>query len=1038
MKQAETGIEAGFLGAIVHFALRRRGAVTALAVMLLAYGIYTVSGVGYDVFPEFASPQVSIRTEAPGLSPEQVEELVTRPIESAVLGATGIANEQSTSSQGLSALKIVFSPETNVYLARQLVAERLTSLRGQLPVEAKAPVLTPLTSSTGVVMVLGFTSKTRSLMEVRTIVRWMVKPALLAVPGVAGVQDFGEGVKQFQIQVRPDKLLKFRIGLNRVLAAARHATGVRGAGFIETANQRITLQTGGQPMTTGGLGSVVLFHRAGASVRLKDVAILTTAGAPAVGAGLIDGRPGVVMLVNAQYRSNTLDVTSRVDRVLGAIKPALAREGLVLHSVFRPAYFIHTAVHNVLSALAIGAALVIIVLILFLYDFRTALISCAAIPLSLLGAIIVMERLGFSFNTMVMGGLAIAIGEIVDDAVIDVENIHRRLRENRGLASPRSVFLVILEASLEVRAAVVFATFAVILIFFPILTLSGVAGRLFTPLGVAYILSVLASLLVALTVTPGLCMLLLGRRELSAEDPPVVRGLKHRYARLLERVESHPRPVYLLVLLLLAAALVAAPFLKSSFLPNFEEGHYIVHMVLMPGSSLQESLRLGKRVTRELLKLPFVSTVAQKAGRPEKGSSIRGPNASEIEVNLKRGHQPLSAGSQIRRCLEKVPGATFSVNTFLKERMEETVSGYTASLVINIFGNKLDVLDHVGRKAASVLEKIPGIADVQLLSQAGAPRIAISLRKAALQRWGISPVTVLDAVETAYQGTTVGQIHQGERVFDLTVILSPGDRGIASVGELPVRTPGGVFLPLKELASIRMKSGRFSVLHQGGRRVQTITCNVTGANGAAVTAETERRLRAAVLLPAGVFMEFAGTATARSRAVKELIFHSLLAAAGIVLLVSAIAGNWRNSLLLLLNLPFALAGGVLAVLVSGEALSLGALVGFVTVFGITLRNSIMLMSHYEHLVRVEGMEWGPQAALRGASERLCPILMTALVTALGLLPLALGAKTPGREVVGALAIVVLGGIFTSTALNLLVLPTLALRFARFGSRDEVE
>ncbi|MGC8491481.1 MAG: efflux RND transporter permease subunit, partial [Syntrophobacteraceae bacterium] len=549
----------GLLNAIVRFALRRRGAVLALTVVLLAYGVYTISRSSYDVFPEFASPQVAIRTEAPGLSAEQVEALVTRPVESAVIGASGITSELSTSSQGLSAIKIVFSPKTNVYLARELIAERLTSLQGELPAGVKPPILTPLTSSTGVVMTLGFTSNNRSLMDVRTFVRWVVKPSLLAVPGVAGVQNFGEGVKQYQIRVKPERLIKYRLGLNQVLAAARLATGVRGAGFIETANQRISLQSQGQPDTSAQLANVVLIHRAGASVRLGDVATVRSAQAPPVGAGLIDGKPGVVMLVTAQYGSNTLQVTSGVDRALRALQPTLARNGIVLHSIFRPAYFIHTAVHNVLTALEIGAVLVIVVLFLFLFNFRTAAISCTAIPLSLVAGILVMERLGFSLNTMVLGGLAIAIGEIVDDAVIDVENIYRRLRENRGLPNPRNVFRVILDASLEVRAAVVFATFAVILVFFPVLTLSGVAGRLFSPLGVAYILSVLASLLVALTLTPALCMLLLTHGDLPPEDPPVTRGLKKVYVRLLGRIEGHPRLVTLAVLLLLAGALAAVP-----------------------------------------------------------------------------------------------------------------------------------------------------------------------------------------------------------------------------------------------------------------------------------------------------------------------------------------------------------------------------------------------------------------------------------------------------------------------------------------------
>ncbi len=1023
----------GLLTNIIRFALRRRGAVMAMAIVVMAYGFYRLSRTKYDVFPEFALPQVSIRTEAPGLSPEQVEALITRPIESAVIGASGISAVLSSSIQGLSAIKVNFSPDTNVYLARQLVAERLVSLPGQLPLEAKLPVLTPLTSSTGNVLELGLTSSSRSLMEVRTIARWLVKPRLLAVPGVAGVISFGEGIKQFQIQVRPERLIKYSLGLNEVLASARRATGVRGAGFIENPNQRLVLQTEGQALTPAQLAGVVLLHRRGASVRLGDVATVTAAQEPPIGAGLINGQPGIVMLMDAQYGANTLEVTRRLDRALQELRPDLEREGIVLHaSLFRPATFIHTAVHNVVSALAIGAALVVIVLFLFLFNFRTAAISCTAIPLSLLAGTIVMERLGFSLNTMTLGGLAIAIGEIVDDAVIDVENIYRRLRENRGQEHPLPVLEVILSASLEVRSAVVFATLAVILVFFPILTLSGVAGRLFSPLGVAYILAVLASLLVALTVTPGLCLLLLGRGELPPKEPPVISRLKAGYVRLLGRVERHPRLVTLGVLVLMGSALIALPFLRSSFLPEFREGNMIVHMVMAPGTSLAESLRLGDRVTRELQKLPYVMSIAQKAGRAEAGGEPRGPNASEMDVSLNPDHQPASAESEIRRKMEQIPGATFSVNTFLTERLEETISGYRAAVVINVFGNNLDVLDQKGQEIAAALQKIPGAADVQVRSMTGAPQVAIHLKKAALPRWGLDPVSVLDAVHTAYQGSLVGQIYQGERVFDTTVVLPPQERRtVVAIGKLPVRSLSGTFLPLKELADIRVTSGRFVVLHQGARRVQTVTCNVTSGNSNAFMAEAKRRILSQINLPPGTYVEFSGTAEAQTRAERDLLFHSLLAAVGIVLLVSAVVGHWRNVSLLLINLPFALAGGVLAVLLTGRTMSLGSLVGFVTVFGITLRNAIMMLSHYQHLVTVEGLNWGPEAAVRGASERLAPILMTALVTALGLLPLAIGSRMPGQEIVGPMAIVILGGLVTSTALNLLVLPTLACRYGRF-------
>ena len=765
----------------------------------------------------------------------------------------------------------------------------------------------------------------------------------------------------------------------------------------------------------------------------RDLGTVVEAQAPPIGAGLINGRPGIVMVVNAQYGANTLEVTRRLDQALQELRPDLELEGIILQpNLFRPANFIHTAIHNVLSALAIGAVLVIIVLFLFLFNFRTAAISCTAIPLSLLAAIIVMERLGFSVNTMTLGGLAIAIGEIVDDAVIDVENIFRRLRENRWQANPRPAFQVILSASLEVRAAVVFATLAVILVFFPLLTLSGVAGRLFSPLGAAYILAVLASLLVALTVTPALCFLFLAHRELPPHDPPLIGHLKTKYIHMLGRVDRHPRLVLLGVISLMVLALGAVPFLRGSFLPEFREGHIIVHMVTVPGTSLEESLRLGGRVTRELLKFPYVQAIAQKAGRAEAGGEARGANASEIEVNLQAGQQPMSAEADIRQAVKQIPGANFTVNTFLTERLEETISGYGAAVVINVFGNNLDVLDQKAQEIATQLGQIRGAADIQVQSQTGAPQVAVNLKQAALLRWGLDPVSVLDAVQTAYQGSLVGEIYQEGRVFDALVILPPQERQmIGTIGNLPLRSPSGTFLPLKELADIRVTSGRFVVLHQGGRRVQTVTCNVSGRNSNSFVAEAKRRILSKITFPAGTYMEFTGTAAAQAQAQRDLFFHALLAAVGIVLLVSVIAGHWQNVLLLLINLPFALAGGVLAVLLTGRSMSLGSLVGFITVFGITLRNAIMMLSHYQHLVAVEGVNWGPEAAVRGASERLAPILMTALVTALGLLPLAIGSQAPGQEIVGALAIVVLGGIVTSTILNLVVLPTLALRFGKF-------
>ncbi len=1025
------------LTAIVRFSLRFRGVIIAFACALLGYGLYSLSQATYDVFPEFAPPQVVIQTEAPGLAPEQVEVLVTQPIENAINGVAGIESLRSGSIQGLSVITVTFRPGSDIYRNRQIVAERLTSLAGQLPRGVQAPVMTPLTSSTSVVLAVGVTSDTRSLMELRTIADWTVKQCLLAVPGVAKVVVFGGEVRQLQIQLQPDRLVQYNLAIEDVLRVGRKATAIRGAGFIDTNNQRITLQTEGQSLTADQLARTVLVHQNGMSVTLGNVARVVEAAEPPISAAAIMGHPGVLLMVSAQYGANTLQVSQRIEEALKELRSVLSAQGVVLHAdLFRPATFIETAISNVRSSLLVGALLVVVVLFLFLFNFRTAAISCTAIPLSLLAAVAVLEYLGFSLNTMTLGGLAIAIGEVVDDAVIDVENILRRLRENHHKENPQPIFQVVLDASIEVRSAVVYATFAVALIFIPILTMSGLAGRLFAPLGVAYIFAILASLLVALTVTPALCLVLLGRRGLPEQEPPVVRWLKARYRALLLQVERSARAVIGGVALFTVAGLATLPFFGGQFLPELSEGHFIVHMSAVPGTSLQESLRLGRQVTMELLKIPYVRSVAQRVGRAERADDILGTQDSEFEVDLKplQGEEEAElAQSEIRKALVQFPGVNFAANTFLTERVEETLSGYTAPVVINIFGNDLDILDTKAKAAAKVLANIPGATDIQIQSPPGTPQLVIRLRKGDLIRWGFDPVEVLDAVRAAYEGDVVGQTYEGNRVFDVAAILDPQLRKtLADVETLPLRNSSGTYVRLRQLADIYETSGRYVVLHQGARRVQTVTGNVAGRDLSSFVSEARRQVLSTVALPAGTYIEFTGASEAQAQSMRDLLVHSLLAGMGIVLLLSIIMDSIRNLLLVLVNLPFALIGGVLSVFATGGLLSLGSMVGFVTLFGITLRNSIMLISHYEHLIAVEGMTWDLETAVRGASERLAPILMTALVTALGLLPLAVGSGAPGREIEGPMALVILGGLATSTALNLLVLPALALRYGRFA------
>ena len=1024
------------LNAIVSASLRFRGVVTALAIAFLGYGFYSLTQAKYDVFPEFAPPVVGIQTEAPGLSAEQVELLVTQPLENAINGVTGIDTLRSNSIQGLSVISVVFHAGSDIYLDRQLVNERLAGVAGQLPSGIHAPAMEPLTMSTSTVLVVGLTSSTKSLMELRTTADWILRPRLLAVPGVARVPVFGGQMKQVQVQFLPEKLVQYGLALSDVVAAAQKATGVIGAGFVENENQRMILQAQAPTVTAAEIASTVVVRQGGADVTLGQIAQVAEGAGPAFGAASVEGKTGVVLVVSGQYGANTADVTLAVERALNELNPALKAQGITMRpDLFRPANFIDIAVHNVRNSLLLGAVLVVIVLFLFLFDLRVAAISCTAIPLSLLVAVTVMERMGYTLNTLTLGGLAIAIGEVVDDAVIDVENILRRLRENAAAGHPRSAFAVALAASLEVRNAVVYATFAVLMVFIPILTLSGVAGRLFAPLGVAYILSVVASLVVALTVTPALSMLLLGHRNNRTTEPPLVRWLKARYVAVLAEIERSPRAVMVAVIAVTVLGVASLPFFSATFLPDLREGHYIIHAQSIPGSSLEDSLRIGREVNAVLSGLPFVRSVAQRVGRAELSEDTWGPNYSEIEVDLKPagGEEEEEEVSTIRRKLSQFSGLSFSVMSFLSERIQETISGYTASTVVNIYGNDLDTLDREAAEVTRVLSGVPGAREVQMQSPPGTPEMAIDLRTPALLHWGFNPVSVLEDVHTAYEGEQVGDVYDGNRVFPVTVILPPSRRaGPDSIENLPIKNPEGIYIPLGQLASVYERPGRYNVLHDGARRVQTITLNVAGDRADRFVQKAQAELAAKVHLAPGDYIQFTGTAEAQAQSRRDLLVYSALAGLCVVLLLSIVVGSWRNLLLILVNMPFALVGGVLAVFAGGGQLSLGAMVGFVTLFGITLRNSIMLISHYEHLVQVEGMSWSYETALHGASERLSPILMTALVTGLGLLPLAAGTGTAGQEIEGPLAIVILGGLLTSTALNLLVLPTLALRFGQFG------
>lgn len=1022
---------------VVEFSLRFRGVIAVLGLLVAGYGAFIAQQTKLDVFPEFAPPRIVIQTEAPGLSAEEVEALVTRPIEYGLNGTPALESLYSQSIQGLSVVTAVFHETTDIFRARQLTGERLTELSGNLPQGVHPPQMGALTSSTSSLMAVGLVSNQRTPMELRTFAQWVVRLRLLGVPGVARVDLFGGEVRQLQVQFRPDRLVAYDVTVEEVLAAARNATGIRGAGFIENENQRITLRTTGQSVSPETLGEVVLTHHNGFSVRLKDVVSVVEGPQPKLGDGLVNGKPGIVMMVQSQFGANTLDVTHRVEAALQQMKPLLAAQNITLQpALFRPANFIEASIHNINTSLLIGGVLVILVLFAFLANLRSAFIAFITIPISLLTAVIVLNALGASLNTITLGGFAISIGVVVDDAIIGLENVWRRLRESRERNESRSTFSIVLDATLEVRSPIVYATFIVAAVFVPVLMMSGINGRLFAPLAVAFLLATFASLIVAVTLTPALCLWLLPRVKMA--ESRYIALLKRQHHQWLEISARHSARVIGVTVIVCIGAAAVLPFLGGEFLPEFKEGHYVLRMTMAPGSSSATSLKMGAAVSEQLLKDPDIRSVSQAVGRAEQGEDTAGPEFSEFQIELR----PALANSEevvkdrIRATLAAFPGISFAVTPFLTERIEEVLSGARGEIVVKLFGSDLDALDRKAEEVRRIVASVPGAVDVYSQVQTGSPEVTVTLRKDRLKQFGFQPLSVLDAVQTAYQGTTVAQTYEGNRVFDVNVLLDPVSRGDPeAIGALLVENSSGQRLPLRSLATVLPTTGRFVVEHEGTLRRLQVTCNVDGRDLVSFAAELKRRLNTEMNLPPDMSLVLGGAAQAQATAQSELLIHSLIAAVLIVLLLSLVFQNPRNMVLVLANLPFALAGGVLAALLSGGSLSIGSLVGFISLFGISARNSILLISHYEELVLREGLPWGLNTAIRGATERLMPILMTALVVALGLLPIALQSDEAGKEIEGPMARVILGGLLTSTTLNLLVLPVLALRYGRFAKGE---
>ncbi len=1015
---------------LVDLCVRYSGTLATLTLIALLAGFWAARSAPLDVFPDFVPSTVDIQTEAPGFTAQQVEQLVTKPIENAVNGANGLATIRSESIPGLSVIKVQFTDTVNLYNARQGISERLGELGSSLPLGVGSPKLSPLTSSTMDLLLIGLTSDKLDAFALRDTADWVMKPALLAVPGVAHVIVYGGAVRQIQIQPDLARMTSYGLTLTDIADAARSALALKGAGFIDLAHQRVLIQTPVPAPDTAGIANAVLTVRSGTPLTIGDVATVKEEAALKPGDALVQGKPGVLLSLASQYGANTLQASRSVEAALTQLAPALKAQGITVYPALqRPANFIERALSTLEQSLVIAAILILAVLYLFLRDWRSALITFLAIPLSLLAATAVLDAMGYTLNTMTLGGFAVALGVLVDDAIIGIENVMRRLGENERTDNPRSRLEIIRDATLEVRGPVVYATFVVIAVFLPELFATSVQGHFVGPLALAFILAVLASLIVALTAGPALSALLLRPRDAHA-DFTWIQALKRWQSRSIGFVYGNFRPTIAVLALMTVAAAAALPFLPSSFMPDFKENHFVVQVqASTPGASLEEMRAVGKRISKDLLALPYVATVAQQIGRAELGEDTSGPHQSEFQVELKprAAIDQADAEDVIRKILANYPGVQTEVVTFLGDRISESLTGDTGDVSVKVFGDQLDALDTTAREIDAALSGAPGIADLQFKPQSGTPTFAIQLKPEGLTASGLKAGDVLDTLQSDFAGTTVGQTYAGIRAVDVVMLLPPSQRNRPeTMAKVMISGPLGP-IPLSQVARIIPTESRASISHDGGQRFDAISFNVVGRSLQSTVNDAKARV-AALKLPPGVFVEFSGAAQAQQAAQLQMMLFTALALAliGLILFLSF---HWRaHTWLVLVNLPFSLIGSVAAIALVGGGLSLGAMVGLVTVFGVSARNAILLLSHYEHLVETEGAPWNPGIVLRGAQERLVPILMTAAVTALGLLPLALGMNRPGQEIEGPMAVTVLGGLISSTLLNLVVLPALAERF----------
>ncbi|MFM7200029.1 MAG: efflux RND transporter permease subunit [Myxococcota bacterium] len=1018
---------------LIAWSLRNRWLVLVGALLIVITGTFNLRQMPVDVFPDLTAPSVTVITEAPGMAPEELETLVTFPIESALNGATDVRRIRSSTAAGIVVVWVEFEWGTDVFRARQLVAEKLALVSGGLPPEAQAPVLAPISSIMGEVLFVGVRGKEFSPQVLREASENLIRRRLLAVPGVAQVVPIGGEERQFQVLLDPARLQAYRLSVQEVLQAAQESSRNASAGFLEQGGTEYLLRGIGRADSLEALKRTVVSLRRGAAgqlvpVMLGDVAEVQLGSAFRRGDGGMQGEPAVVLGIQKQPGANTLVLTAQLDAVLRDIQTTLPEGMLIDRSGFRQADFIERAIKNVSMALRDGALLVTVILFIFLGSWRTTFVALTALPVSILLTALLLALTGDSLNTMSIGGITIAIGALVDDAIIDVENVLRRLREERlkPVERRRPVLRVIYEASTEVRGAIFFGTLVVVLVFVPLFFLSGVEGRLLRPLGLSYMVSILASFLVALSLTPVLSYWLLGRSEAEHLRPEsrLVLGLKRLYAPMLELALVRRGGVLLMAGLLAATSLAVWPLLGRSFLPEFNEGSLTIGLVTLPGTTLTFSSELGKAAERALLEMPEVVSTTRRTGRAELDEHAQSVSASELDVVLQsssRAREEVLA--DVRARLASIPGVQSTVGGPIAHRIDHMLSGTRAQVAVKLFGPDLERLRMLGTQAEALARSVPGLVDISLEQQTSVPQVRMRFDREALALHAITPQALADAVEVLFQGKILGRLVEKGRSYDLVARFPDHHRqSVEALREAPIFTPQGV-VPLKALAEVQLDRGPGTINRENGQRKLVLSANVSGGDLRSAVDALEVTLKKGLVLPTGYYLEYGGQFESEAEASRIMGLLSLAVGLLMFLILMTAFGSARVAAVILVNLPLALMGGVAAVFLTGGIISIASLVGFVTLFGIATRNGIMMVSHYQHLERMEGASRA-EAVRRGSMERLLPVLMTALTAGLALIPLVLNADAPGNELQAPLAAVVLGGLLTSTALNMLVIPPL--------------